>query len=144
MKTLFDTSVIVAGLVEAHPMHGRTFHWIKEAKDEKFELIISAHTIAESYAVLSSLPVKPRISASTARRMLSENIESIGKIVSLTAAEYINTITKLSVLGLTGGITYDALIARVAQKEHVERLVTLNIEDFRRVWPEGSAIIVAP
>jgi len=33
MKTLFDTSVIVAGLIEAHPMHGRAFPWIKQARD---------------------------------------------------------------------------------------------------------------
>jgi predicted nucleic acid-binding protein len=144
MKTLFDTSVIVAGLVEAHPMHGRTFPWIKQARDEKLELIVAAHTIAECYAVLSSLPIKPRISPTIARRLLGENVESIGKIVSLTAAEYQNTISKLSAAGLAGGITYDALIARVARKERVERLVTLNIEDFRRVWPEGAQIVVAP
>ena len=144
MKTLFDTSVIVAGLVEAHPMHGRTFHWIKQAKDNKLELVVATHTIAESYAVLSTLPLKPRISPPTARRLLQENIESIGKIVSLTAAEYSSTITKLSAAGLAGDISYDAMIARVAQKEKVKKLVTLNVEDFRRIWPEGAEIVVAP
>jgi len=34
MKTLFDTSVIVAALVEAHPMHQRTSPWLKQAKEE--------------------------------------------------------------------------------------------------------------
>ncbi len=144
MKTLFDTSVIVAGLVEAHPMHGRTFHWIKQAKDKKLELVVAAHTIAESYAVLSSLPIKPRISPLVARKLLRENIESFGKIISLTPVEYLDTITRLSEIGLAGGITYDALIARVALKSRVERLVTLNVEDFRRVWPKGEDVIVAP
>ena len=144
MKTLFDTSVIVAGIVEAHPMHYRAFHWIKQAKDGKLELVIAAHTIAESYAVLSSLPIKPRISPLVARKLLHENIESICKIVSLTPAEYLHTINRLSEIGLSGGVTYDALIARAAQKSRVERLVTLNVQDFRRVWPEGENIIVAP
>jgi predicted nucleic acid-binding protein len=144
MKTLFDTSVIVAGLIEAHPMHGRAFHWVKQAKDEKLELVVAAHTIAESYAVLSSLPIKPRISPLVARKLLRENIESIGKIISLTPAEYLDTINRLSEIGLIGGITYDALIARIAQKSRVERLVTINVEDFRRVWPEGEDVIVAP
>ena len=144
MKTLFDTSVIVAGLVEAHPMHGRTFHWIKQAKDKKLELVVAAHTIAESYAVLSSLPIKPRISPLVARKLLRENIESFGKIISLTPVEYLDTITRLSEIGLAGGIIYDALIARVALKSRVERLVTLNVEDFRRVWPKGEDVIVAP
>ena len=50
MKTLFDTSVIVAGLIEAHPMHSRAFPWIKQDRDEKLKLVVAAHTIAESYA----------------------------------------------------------------------------------------------
>lgn len=144
MKTLFDTSVIVAGLVESHPIHGRSFHWIKQAKNEKLELFIAAHTIAESYAVLSTLPIKPKILPHVARKLLRDNLESIGKIISLTPAEYQGTIDKLSEMGLSGGITHDALIARVAQKAQIERLVTINVEDFKRVWPEGEEVIVAP
>jgi predicted nucleic acid-binding protein len=144
MKVLFDTSVIVAGLVEAHPNHGRSFRWIKQAIVGKFELVVASHTIAESYAVLSSLPVKPRISPLVARKLLRENIVSICKIISLTPTEYLNTINWLAERSLVGGITYDALIARFAQKSRVERLITLNVEDFRRVWPECEDVIVAP
>ena len=144
MKTLFDTSVIVSGLIEAHPMHSRAFRWVKQAKAGEFELVVASHTIAESYAVLSVLPIKPRISPLVARKLLRENIVSICKIISLTPTEYLNTINRLSESGLVGGITYDALIARVAQKSRVERLITLNVEDFRRVWPEGEDVIVAP
>ena len=144
MKVLFDTSVIVAGLVEAHPMHGRAFRWVKQAKAGKFELVVASHTIAESYAVLSSLPVKPRISPLVARKLLRENIVSICKIISLTPIEYLNTINWLAERSLVGGITYDALIAKVAQKSRVEKLVTMNIDDFMRVWPEGEDVIVAP
>ena len=144
MKVLFDTSVIVAGLVEAHPNHGRAFRWVKQAIVGKFELVIASHTIAESYAVLSSLPVRPRISSIVARKLLRENIVSICKIISLTPIEYLNTINWLAEKSLVGGITYDALIARVAQKSRVEKLVTMNVDDFMRAWPEGESIIVAP
>jgi len=41
MKTLFDTSVIIAALVEAHPMHQRAFPWLKQAKaNDKVEWFI--------------------------------------------------------------------------------------------------------
>jgi hypothetical protein len=43
-----------------------------------------------------------------------------------------------------GGIVYDALIAKVAEKSKVERLLTLNIKHFKRVWPEGDSIIATP
>ena len=144
MKTLFDTSVIVASLVEAHPMHQRAFPWLKRAKEKNLELIIAGHTVAELYSVLSTLPTKPRISPAVAWRLIHENIEAIGKIVSLSATEYSSVIKKISEMGLTGGITYDALIAKVAEKSRVEQLLTLNSDHFKRVWPEGEKIIVLP
>ena len=144
MKILFDTSVIIAALVESHPMHKRAFPWLKQAKANKFEMIVASHTIAELYAVLSTLPTKPRISPLTARKLINENIESISKIVSLTPEEYKSVIKQVSELGLVGGITYDALIAKVAQKSKVEKLLTLNIDHFNRAWPGGQETIFLP
>jgi predicted nucleic acid-binding protein len=50
----------------------------------------------------------------------------------------------MSESGLTGGIVYDALIAKVAQKAKVERLLTFNSEDFMRVWPGDESAINVP
>ena len=50
----------------------------------------------------------------------------------------------MSELGMVGGTVYDALTAKAAQKSKVEKLITLNIEHFRRVWPEGKKIICLP
>jgi predicted nucleic acid-binding protein len=144
MKILFDTSLIIAALVESHPMHVRAFPWLKKAKAKDFELVVASHTIAETYAVLSTLPIKPRISPSVAWRLINENIVPISKIVSLTPTEYSFTIKQISELGLVGGITYDALIAKVAQKSKVKRMLTLNLEHFTRVWPDGEKIISLP
>ena len=94
--------------------------------------------------MLSTLPIKPRISPLIARKLISENIETVGKIISLTPREYITVIQQISELGLVGGITYDALIAKVAQKANVERLLTLNADHFTRVWPDGDELIVMP
>ena len=144
MKVLFDTSVIIAALVESHPLHNRAFPWLKQAKEKKIEIIVACHTIAELYAVLSTLPTKPRISPLTARKLITENIEKISKIVSLTPEEYKTVIKQISELGLVGGITYDALIAKVAKKAKVDKLLTLNIEHFNRVWPDGQERIILP
>ena len=144
MKTLFDTSVIIAALVESHPMHGRAFPWLKQAKEKQFELVVASHTLAELYAVLSTLPLKPRISSSVAWRLIKENIESTSKVISLTPAEYSSTIKSMSEMGLSGGTIYDSLIAKVAQKAKVERLLTLNINHFRRVWQDEENKIITP
>ena len=144
MKTLFDTSVIIAALVESHPMHARAFPWLKQAKEKQFELIVASHTLVELYAVLTTLPLKPRISSSVAWRLINENITSNSKVISLTPAEYSTTIKSMSEIGLIGGAIYDALIAKVAQKAKVERLITLNINHFRRVWQDGEKKIISP
>lgn len=60
-KVLFDTSVLVAALVKPHPAHTRAFPWLKKAKSGELTMIVSSHTLAEIYAVLTTLPVSPRI-----------------------------------------------------------------------------------
>jgi predicted nucleic acid-binding protein len=90
------------------------------------------------------LPVSPRISPGLAWRLIHESIEPNVSIISLTASEYSATVKHLSELGLSGGAVYDALIVKAAQKSGADRIVTFNMNDFRRVWPEGANRIVAP
>ena len=41
MKILFDTSVLVAAIVEPHPMHGRALPWLQRAKAGEFDSEVS-------------------------------------------------------------------------------------------------------
>ena len=68
----------------------------------------------------------------------------ISKIISLTPGEYKSVIKQISELGQVGGVIYDTLIAKVAQKSKVERLLTLNIDHFSQAWPDGEKIISLP
>lgn len=144
MRILFDTSVIVAAMVEAHPFHKQALPWLKKAKENDFELIIAAHTLAELYAVLSTLPVRPRISPGIAWHLIHENIESTAKIITLTPSEYSLTIKAMSEKGLSGGIIYDALIAKAALKAKADRLLTLNKKDFEKIVPGNEIILYSP
>ena len=138
------TSVLVAAFIEGHPKHERALPWLSKAKAQEFELIISSHTLAELYAVLTTLPVKPRISPNVSWRLLHENIEGVAKTVSLSSTEYKATIKKAAESGLSGGIIYDALIAKVAEKAKVERIFTFNLKHFRRVWEGKKEALVEP
>ncbi len=144
MKILFDTSVLVAAMVEPHPMHSHAFPWLVRAKSKELDMVVSAHTLAELYAVLTTLPVIPRISPAMARRLIHDNVEATARIIPLSAQDYISVIKTLSDSGLSGGIIYDALIIRAAQKADVKKILTLNTDDFKRVWPEGESRLVAP
>lgn len=144
MKTLFDTSVLIAAMVETHKMHSKALPWLKNAKAKKFECVVASHTLAELYAVLTTLPVVPRIQPGTALRLIHENVEAAAHGISLTASEYRSTIRRLSEKGLAGGIVYDGLIAAAAVKANVKRIVTLNVKHFKKVWPGDQRVLVEP
>ncbi len=130
-------------MVEAHPAHARAFPWLRRAKAGEIELVVCTHTLAELYAVLSTLPVQPRISPDVARRLIRVDVEGVGTIVDLRAGDYRRTLDSQASLGLAGGTTYDALAACAARKAHVDKLITLNEKDFERVWPDAGDRIVA-
>ena len=144
MKILFDTSVLVAALVQPHPLHYRALSWFRKARAGEFELIVSSHTIAELYAVLSTLPVSPRITPGLAWQLIHENVEPVASVISLSSSDYFATIKRMSDLGISGGAVYDALIVKTVQKSAVDRMLTLNLNDFKRIWPEGEKRIAAP
>lgn len=144
MRVVFDTSVLVAGIVETHPDNDRAFPWLKRAKEGEFELIVATHTLAELYAVLTTLPVRPRISPGMAWRLIYENATRPAKLISISISDYNECIQSMVDLGLVGGTVYDALLVSVVKKTKADRLLTLNMRDFERVWPEGRGILAEP
>jgi predicted nucleic acid-binding protein len=144
MKVLFDTSVLVASIVSSHTRHARALLWLKRARAGKVEMLVSTHSIAELYAVLTALPVTPRIPPGLAARLIADDVERNGTIVALSASDYRAVLTRMVDVGLTGGAIYDALILRAAEKSKVEKLLTLNPEDFKRAWPECADRVIAP
>lgn len=144
MRILFDTSVLVAAMVESHPQHSRALPWLAKARAREIELLVSSHTLAELYSVLSTFPIRPRISPPAAQKLIQENVGAVATLVSLSGSDYLAVLEQVSALGLSGGIVYDALIARAAQTSNAERLLTLNGKHFRLVWPEGESLLLTP
>ena len=144
MNILFDTSVLVAAMVQAHPAHERAVPWLQRVKAQTDSGIASAHSIAELYAVLTALPVQPRISPGLASRLIHENVLTTCQIIPLTQADYEAVIARLAEQGLAGGVTYDALILHAATKAQVDVIVTLNERDFSRIDPNLADRITAP
>lgn len=140
---LFDTSVLVAGFVSSHPKHRPAIAWLKRAVAGDIEWAVSAHSIAECYAVLTRLPLSPKITPAVAKLLLEENIEKSAKIISLSATEYLSLIKELATLGLTGGIIYDAIIFKAAHKAKAKHILTLNPRDFERFSHEKGEYIIS-
>ncbi|MCX7838723.1 MAG: PIN domain-containing protein [Anaerolineae bacterium] len=144
MKILLDTSILVAAMVEAHPAHEQGLAWLKRVTSGRDKGIVAAHSLAELYAILTTLPVHPPISPSDAQQLIKHNIAERLEIVSLSDQDYIQTVEHLAALGIVGGATYDALILRAAVNAQVDLVVTLNPKDFQRVHPDLADKIIAP
>ncbi len=133
MKILFDTSVLIASFVEAHPKHQPALKFLTQAKNKEFELFVSAHTILEVYSVLTSAPFEPKISPVVARKLIDNNIKHIAKIVYLSDKDYFRILNKMCEEELIGGIVYDAIIVECAIKSGTDEILTLNPKDFSRL-----------
>lgn len=144
MKLFFDSSVLVAALVASHPRHAWALQWLVKARSSQHEFLVCSHTLAELYAVLTVLPTSPRLAPSLARQLVQENVIAAARVVTLNAKDYGAVLQGLAELELAGGVTYDALIARAAQKASADHLLTLNRRHFLLVWPEGAGVITSP
>ena len=144
MKVFFDTSVLVAAFVPAHPRHERAFDRFRRARSGRNRLLTSAHNLAELYSVLTTLPLSPRLAPAAAARIIRENLEAHAEITSLTVADYRAVVHDLGEASLAGGIIYDALACRAAIRAGAEVILTFNPRDFRRVWPDAGIKIEEP
>ena len=144
MRVLYDTSILVAALVDAHPRHRTAWPFLRRAHAKEVDLQVATHSLAESYAVLTRLPIQPRILPETAADLIRRGVVEVANLVSLDAEDYRQVVHDMAEIGLSGGVVYDGLIARVAQKVEVDLLVTFNPRDFRRVWPDGAERILDP
>lgn len=144
MKVLFDSSVLVAGLLESHSAHDESLKYLQDAIEKKYEMILASHSLAETFSVLTSIPSVPKINASMAIKLLDENVTKHAKIISLTAKDYLAAMKNIASLGFSGGAIYDAIIYEAALKASVKQILTLNIRDFQRLNGENQIEIIKP
>lgn len=144
MKVFFDTSVLVAAVLAEHPHHARALPAIRSTLSSRNEACIAAHALAETYAVLTTLPVSPRIGPEAAQKLVAENLVGQFEVVALTAREYERLIRSLPERGAMGGAVYDVLQLECAIKAAADRIYTFNVSDFRRLAPGLADHITAP
>lgn len=141
MKHFFDTTVLVAAVLEEHEHHQPSFRVLSDATPSSG--FCAAHTLAETYAVLTRYPGKQRLS--TEQALLA--VEELGNrltIVALDAPEYFAAIRQFAAQGVTGGTVYDGLIATAALKAKADALYTWNIGHFLLLGHEVARRVRTP
>ena len=144
LDVFFDTSVLVASAFRHHPHHPRAVNALDEVATGTHRGFVAAHSLAETYAVLTRLPVRPMIHPSEAHRIIEENIIPHCEVILLNARDYREVLKETSSAGFRGGIIYDALIMRCARKANCDRIYTFNVGHFRSTAPDLENKICAP
>lgn len=140
----FDTSVIVAGLIEAHPHYEKSNPWLGKVVSGKEKGSVSSHTLAELYSSLTTIPVIPRIRPDQALYLIEESILKHFKIYEFKKEDYISVLKNSSLHSIKGGTVYDALHILAAQKMKANIVLTLNLKHFLSIWSEGKKILKSP
>jgi predicted nucleic acid-binding protein len=142
VKAALDTSVIVAGVIEAHPQHARARWWL--APRRRLEVIAAWHAYAEAWAVLTALPIEPRVTGEVAAAVL-DRVRRTVRFILPREATYPSAIVRCNARSLRSGAVYDALHLITAERESADLLVTFNAGDFTRmIEPDGPRVIAPP
>jgi predicted nucleic acid-binding protein len=144
VKVCFDTSVLVPALVSPHPFHARALRWVQAAASDEIQGVMAWHAVAETWSVLTRLPVSPPVGARAAEQMVERLTEHI-RPLAMTAVLYRQAMRRCAERGERSGAIFDALHLVAAEASQSDALVTLNPADFERLAAKhGPRIIVPP
>lgn len=143
LKVLFDTNILVASTIEAHPNHSISLPWIQQVRSKSIDGYISTHSIAELYAVMTRLPLAKPLSPQQVHDVIVNNLESFHS-VNLESNDYLEIIRNVARLNITGGGIYDAIIAQAALKANVDTLLTMNSKHFTRLGENIAKLVREP
>lgn len=143
MRLLLDTSVLVAGLLIAHPRHAASRGWLGGDTARADQRVVCAHALAETWSVLTRMPVLPRVTPAAAETML-RRLASRLEVVAVTDELELAAIRRCAERGLSGGAVHDALHLVTAEASRADAVVTWNERDFERLSEPTSPRIVVP
>lgn len=139
----FDTSTLVAALLQQHPHHAAAFSRLQSVHAGRIEGRLTTHVVAEVYATLTALPLSPRLGPADGRQLLQASILSRFELISLSAREYQEALEMVVSRNMPSGAIYDALHVVGARVSGCRVLYTLNTRHFQTLAP-GDPMIAVP
>lgn len=105
-------------------------------------LVVAGHALLEAYAVLTRLPSPYRLAAADAWHLVSENFAHRASVRTCDGDSYVSLLSRLAASNVTGGRSYDALIANVLSQAGPIEFLTLNPKHFDRL--ASGLLVVDP
>ncbi len=141
MKAFLDTSVLVATFYADHEHHSPSIDLF--LRFGKANACCGAHSLAEVYATLTSMPAPRRVSGHEALLFLGDIRDNL-TLVALDEQEYFQLVAASAAGNLVGGAVYDAILGQSALKADAEAIYTWNTKDFLRLSPAIATRVKTP
>lgn len=141
MKGFLDTSVLIAAFWGDHESHDASLAILQQCRKETSGC--GLHSLAEVYATMTALPVRPILAPDQVALFLEQIPERLS-MISLDEAEYRKTIQDAADRDLVSGRIYDALLLACARKAKARTIYTWNLKHFRQIAPDLAERIRTP
>jgi len=135
LKVAFDTSVLVAGLVASHPKFSRATVWLDALDSGELEGFWTTHAFAETWSVLTRLPLEARIAPAEVSSIL-ESLVELCSPTELAVDDYVEAARRSADAGARSGVILDALHLVSAERAKTDVLLTFHESDFNRLAPQ--------
>ena len=131
MSIFFDTSVILAGLIDFGPQSAPAQSMLHAVAERRLTDCLTAwHCCLEFFSVATRLPPEYRLPPADAARLLEEEVLARMAVHDLPVSARAAMIAGAAHDGTTGGRIYDTHIAEVARAVKADTIVTDNRRHF--------------
>jgi predicted nucleic acid-binding protein len=144
MNLFCDTSVLIAASLKFHSKHPPAKALLDEIARGEHLAYCSGHTLAETFSVLARMPTRPKLTSADILTILEHNVLPHFKVTTLDPTDYIEAVRAFAGTGFAGGRIYDLLHLHVARKLVLDRIYTLNAQEWTELAPELASIISEP
>jgi predicted nucleic acid-binding protein len=140
----FDTSVLLAGLIDLGPSSIPAQHLMTAVADGKLGRVHTAwHCCLEFYAVATRLPEELRLHPRDVWRLIDEELFGRFAVHQLPADHQRSFLGAIAEERIVGGRIYDAHIAEIARQARVGVVVTDNVRHFTGLVKQGVRVVSA-
>ena len=140
----FDTSVIVAGIIELGSDHAASQIVMDAIADGRFKGPMTAwHCCLEFYSVATRLPREFRITPDVALTLLEQEILARFHVHALPRNRRESFLRGLAHDAIAGGRIYDAHIAEIARHAGATVVVTENRRHFTQLLRHGVRVLTS-
>lgn len=141
-KVFFDTSVLVAGMVDFGERSKASLAAVDGVVAGEIEDPITAwHCCLEFYSVVTRLPEEYRLERDVALRFVQEEILDRFSVAQLPGNGFSGFFTEAGREGVEGGRIYDAHIGEIARRGGAELVVTDNRRHFTHLLRHGVRVL---